>query len=290
MVQLLMGDKMAKMTDKEKQEQIEREITDQDAQSEYNQRVFGTAYPQKERIEASLNRAHEIRKFEIDLYWRRSLFFWGFTFAFLTVFALILGSENTKEVKPIAAILLSGMGAFTSFAWRYIEKGSSAWQKNWEQHIDFLEDNITGKLHKTVLGTSSKFYSISSIHAIFIYSMIIFWGGLFFLSICFFPLGVFYTLNCSMDVYSGIKECFPILLSHFRNYVFLYLTVIYTVVISGMEIYTIAIHRFFALKEKPFEHLGKWRSSERTIPRGIYSSDDNAMHKRNLPKMHKPLD
>ena len=26
------------------------------------------------------------------------------------------------------------------------------WQKNWGMHIDYLEDDITGKLHKTIMG------------------------------------------------------------------------------------------------------------------------------------------
>ncbi len=170
------------------------------------------------------------------------------------------------------------MGYFTSFAWRYIEKGSSAWQKNWEQHIDFLEDNITGRLHKTVLGTSSKFYSISSIHATFISAMIWFWGFLFVLSI-------FYALGYGMNIDSGIEAPLPMLMSHRYYHIDIYLVAILIIAILG-----ILAFRIVCLKEKTCGYVGKWRSSEKTIPRKIYSPDENAMHKRNLPKMHKPLD
>ena len=43
-------------------------------------------------------------------------------------------------------------GLFFSFAWLYLEKGSKSWQKNWGMHIDYLEDDFTGRLHKTIMG------------------------------------------------------------------------------------------------------------------------------------------
>ncbi len=232
---------------------IEQEKEIYRRQSAYNMRVFGTEYPQKERVEAALDRAHEIRKFEIGLYWRRSFFFWGFIAVFLAAFALIIDSKSIDGIKPIAAVFLSGMGSFTSIAWRYIEKGAKAWQGNWEKHIDFLEGEITGKLHKTVLGESSGFYSIAGIHSWFIASMIFFWCSIFIFSVC-------YALGVKIPEYFKNNDTVTLIL----------ILIVLPIIIFG---------------ERLLGPEGKWRSSERTIPRGIYHPDDNAIHKRELIKL-----
>ena len=40
-------------------------------------------------------------------------------------------------------------------SWVLVNKGSKFWQKNWEAHIDILEDAFSGKLYKTFLNTKS---------------------------------------------------------------------------------------------------------------------------------------
>lgn len=41
-----------------------------------------------ERRKSALNKAHDIRKFEIELYWNCTLYFWGFQIALITAFGL----------------------------------------------------------------------------------------------------------------------------------------------------------------------------------------------------------
>lgn len=36
------------------------------------------------------------------------------------------------------------------------DKGGKQWQSNWEAHVDFLEDKVTGPLYKTVLRPKEK--------------------------------------------------------------------------------------------------------------------------------------
>ena len=45
---------------------------------------------------------------------------------------------------------------FFSLAWTLVNKGSKFWQKNWEAHIDMLEENVTGNLYETFLNTNFK--------------------------------------------------------------------------------------------------------------------------------------
>jgi hypothetical protein len=48
------------------------------------------------------------------------------------------------------AIALSGLGVLTAVANLLSAYGSKFWQENWEKHINMLEDNIEGRLYKTI--------------------------------------------------------------------------------------------------------------------------------------------
>ncbi|MCA0894596.1 RipA family octameric membrane protein [Microbulbifer agarilyticus] len=97
----------------------------------------------------ALNQALDIRKFEIDLYWRRATYFWTFIGATLAGFIAIEASE--AQNKQDLAVILANLGLVFSFAWFCANKGSKFWQENWEKHVDVLEDNVTGPLYKVVL-------------------------------------------------------------------------------------------------------------------------------------------
>ena len=154
---------------------------------DYFQAMFGEDYHKnklidaesdRKRVKAALKLAHEIRQFEISLYWQRSLFFWGFILAFFTGLGLILAAEKQTELIKLMSIGIALLGFFTTCAWYYVEKGSKAWQENWELHIDCLEDDITGKLHKTTLwldGKKYNFFSASKITRTVIIAFGIFW-------------------------------------------------------------------------------------------------------------------
>ena len=97
--------------------------------------------------EKALKRAHEIRKFEIGLYWERS------KYMYVMVGAVFVGWYTVIKDQHIEfniQILLSLVGMVFSLGWIMINKGSRFWQENWEAHIDYLEDEIEGKLYKTV--------------------------------------------------------------------------------------------------------------------------------------------
>ncbi len=251
-----------------------KEKTEQEKQDTYNKLVFGTVLPQKEKIVAALNRAHEIRQFEIRLYWQRSFFFWGFIFAFLTAFALVLDSERIDEIKPIAAVFLSCMGWFTTFAWLHIEIGSKTWQANWEKHIDFLENNITGKLHKVNIGKPLEFFSVSEIHRTFIYSMIWFWRGLLFLSVSY---TVIFFADC-------IKKYLSIIMMTSVNTVFSNLTIISIIVL--IHLWILYLKREW-LGPKGTWQEGEWRTNFVTEPpEEPIDGDKLTLRHRESPDVH----
>ena len=104
---------------------------------------------------SALKEALDIRKFEIDLYWRRTGFFW----AFITIIYTALFSVFCKYIEcPVKYFLfvpvistLSGLGFFFSIAWHMVNKGSKFWQENWEKHVSLLEKSEIGPLYDVFL-------------------------------------------------------------------------------------------------------------------------------------------
>ena len=94
--------------------------------------------------EKALKQAHDIRKFEIDLYWKRATYFWLLNAAVFTAYAAIAKNPDLR-------LFMASFGLVLSFAWYLVNRGSKQWQQNWEYHVDMLEDNVTGPLYKTVI-------------------------------------------------------------------------------------------------------------------------------------------
>ena len=104
------------------------ELSENQKQKKYFKAVFGDKNPKnnKKKIEVALNRVHEIRQFEIRLYWQRSLFFWGFILALFGAFFVIWNLEDDGLLEDLLLLLLCYMSFFFSFAWLYLEKGSKS--------------------------------------------------------------------------------------------------------------------------------------------------------------------
>jgi len=80
----------------------------------------------------------QTRNFEIDLFWKRSLFFWGFISAAFVGYAALRQSD--------LRIVVACFGMICSCAWTLVNRGSKYWQENWETKVERFEDPITGAL------------------------------------------------------------------------------------------------------------------------------------------------
>lgn len=109
--------------------------------------------------EKALDRALDIRKFEIDLYWKRATYFWTFIGATFAGFLAVQASS--AENKQDLTVILSCLGIVFSFAWFCVNRGSKFWQENWEKHVDVLEDSVTGPLYKIILSRNVDDYTKS---------------------------------------------------------------------------------------------------------------------------------
>lgn len=113
-------------------------------------RAFGIDPLDRALLRRALAHALDIRKFEIELYWKRAAYFWTLIAAAFAGYFLILGAENLRD-HEFLAFVVTCVGFVFTFAWFEVNRGSKKWQENWENHVDMLEDHVTGPLYKTWL-------------------------------------------------------------------------------------------------------------------------------------------
>jgi len=135
--------------------------------------------------DSALKLALDIRKFEIDLYWKRTAYFWAFIAATFAGYITMTSSSGNKDF----SVFISCFGVVLSFAWICVNKGSKHWQENWEAHVDALEDVTLGALYKTVLSKeqgsffislNAAPYSVSKINQVISWYVLVAWCGMFF--------------------------------------------------------------------------------------------------------------
>lgn len=152
----------------------------------YLERFTGT-YDETSRKAKALEYALDIRKFEIELYWKRATYFWTFIAASFAGYGAVqnLGTPARTDL----SVLLGCLGLVFSFGWYLSNRGSKHWQVNWEKHVDILEDEVLGPLYKTIaeeatkpdasglrrLATGAGSYSVSKINQIISMFVVFIW-------------------------------------------------------------------------------------------------------------------
>lgn len=119
------------------------------SQEEYD-RNFETKNPKSDKLKAAFAQVSDIRKFEIELYWKRAGYFWTLIAVAFAGYFAILSADNIPN-KFFLSFIVGSIGFVFTFAWYLVNRGSKYWQENWENHLDLLEDEITGPLYKTLL-------------------------------------------------------------------------------------------------------------------------------------------
>jgi hypothetical protein len=88
-----------------------------------------------------LELAADVRKFEISLFWQRSLFFWGFIAASFVGYATLL--KDNPDDKDLA-LAIACFGFICSVAWSLANRGSKRWQEYWELEVENIEYKVLG--------------------------------------------------------------------------------------------------------------------------------------------------
>jgi hypothetical protein len=114
---------------------------------------YDKVFPEAIRHE-SVKTILDIRKFEIELYWKRATYFWTFIGAMFAGYIAISNIQNstisTASNKQSQTIVIF-LGAIFSLCWYLANRGGKFWQVNWEKHLNLMEDNIIGPLYKTTI-------------------------------------------------------------------------------------------------------------------------------------------
>jgi hypothetical protein len=127
--------------------------------------------------------ANDNRKFEIDNYWKRANYYWLFQASVYAGYFYSITAENDKYIckNPEIIVGITCLGFLTALAWHFSNKGSKKWQENWENHVDELENGITGPLYKTINNNGT--WSVSKINELVSLFSVIAWVPLGFKTI-----------------------------------------------------------------------------------------------------------
>jgi hypothetical protein len=103
-----------------------------------------------------LEKILDIRKFEIELYWKRATYFWTFIAAFFGAYGITTTIKDADQLRVIKfQYLIICLGLIFTFAWYLANKASKYWQVNWETHLNLTEDKVFGPLYKTTISPKS---------------------------------------------------------------------------------------------------------------------------------------
>lgn len=84
--------------------------------------------------------AVETRKLEIELFWSRSLFFWGFIASAFIAYATL------RHYSSDISVVVACFGFVCSVAWSLGNRGSKFWQESWETKVERIEPSVTGAM------------------------------------------------------------------------------------------------------------------------------------------------
>jgi len=153
-------------------------------------------------------RAHDIRKFEIEMYWKRSAYLWAIQAATLGGLALSIKNAkfavpscsveaeqfSSKCIDPLSDVILVSaiwlFGAVSAYVWLLLLRGGKFWQNNWERHVDNLESQFSGALYKTYqVDRFDPPYSVSKLNEFIALTALVIWllMGAFFVAIATTP-------------------------------------------------------------------------------------------------------
>ena len=116
-------------------------------------------------LAAAFDFANGCRDKEIDRFWSRGLYFWGFITAsfaaYMAVFNVSLGQNENGVQNALCLqniIAMSFVSKFILFviaficfvfclSWQLAHKASKYWQESWEKHITYLEEKYIGRIY-----------------------------------------------------------------------------------------------------------------------------------------------
>lgn len=125
------------------------------------------------RLYRAFQTALQTREFEINLFWKRALFFWGFIsvgfVAYWRVVESIYGKNGfpDSDTLKIPLIAISVVINLFCLFFHLANKGSKYWQENWEAHIALLEPRVMGDLFMTTIKKDETCFFVTFLKSLF---------------------------------------------------------------------------------------------------------------------------
>lgn len=124
--------------------------------------------------------AHNIRQFEIELYWKRATYFWAFQLIAFAALGLLFKDGEVKN--PQLLTIPASIGVVTAFAGILTARGSKFWQENWEAHVDLLEEETGERLTQVVMCRKAPQHSVSRVNESLLCLLVLGWFVVLFFS------------------------------------------------------------------------------------------------------------
>ncbi len=135
---------------------------------------------EEKKLTEVLKLAHDIRQFEIELYWKRAAYFWAFQLIAFTALGLLFKDGHIAPLGKLSLgrlLIPAPIGVITAFAGYLTARGSKFWQENWEAHVDLLEDKTNERLTGVVMCRDVPQFSVSRINQRLLLYLTIGWAS-----------------------------------------------------------------------------------------------------------------
>ncbi|RFM36871.1 RipA family octameric membrane protein [Chitinophaga silvisoli] len=146
------------------------------------------------KLEDILKEVYNARRFEIDMYWKRTNYYWTMLVAVFAGYFVAFSNLNSSNEQGLKVVFfLNCFGIIFSTSWYLVNRGSKYWQMNWEKHAEILEGKVYGHLYKTNVSqgyyfkfkkftnlTSPYPYSVTKINQVLNFFVIIMWLSLLY--------------------------------------------------------------------------------------------------------------
>jgi len=169
-----------------------------------NEEEYYNQFGQSQLTEA-LKIALDVRKFEIELYWKRATYFWAFITTFFAGYTYVLSSD--LQFKSIILIGISILGFIFSWGWYLVNRGSKYWQENWEVHVSLLTKKCNNPIFNLIKSSQSTFdnllksypFSVSKVNQFLSLIIGVAWVCMFLYSIIITAIHTFNNVGNCID-------------------------------------------------------------------------------------------
>lgn len=121
-----------------------------------NQPMLNVDNNTKDRLKQLLDIAMSTRQFEIELYWKRSKYFWLFVSLCFVAYYKTSEKDYESDFRHLENVLSVCGGYILSICWFFVNRGSKYWQENWEKHIAELSAYIGCPIFEVLKSNKNK--------------------------------------------------------------------------------------------------------------------------------------